>query len=169
MGATNWFHEVPWQPNVQVVLDELCAGIFAAGSYRQLWQEYPEMLDSWRDMLEGSEPLPGLLESIDEIRSGSEPASIESAEWLNQGEGFGDVLDCRIVSGVYTYGTVSLLPDPVTFDLFGTSQPNCVQIRVARETLLELPGLERGYGFYIVGVGAAANPESIFFFGHSGD
>jgi hypothetical protein len=167
MGATGWFHEVPWQSEVQTALDELCARIFANGSYRQMWDEYPEMLDGWAE-LDGMEPVPGFAASLEAIEAGGQPTTIPAAELLNQGEGFGDVLDCRVVSASYEFGCVAPLTTETVMQLFGSESPTAVQIRESSEALLELPILERGCGLYAVGF-IGATPESIFFFGFSGD
>jgi hypothetical protein len=154
MGATGWFHEVPWQSSIQGALDELCARIFAEGSYRRMWEEYPEMLDGWAE-LDGMEPVPGFAASLEAIEGGGLPSSIAVAELLNQGEGRSE------------FGCVAPLAAESAIRVFGSETPSTVQIREASESLLGLP-LDGGSGMYLVGYDETV-PESIFFFGFSGD
>jgi hypothetical protein len=169
MAATSWIHEVPWQADVQQALDELCNGIFESGSYRQMWMEYPETLESWEAMFEGFEPVPGFNDSIEAIQNGGQPSSIDVAEILNMESGFGGVLDCRVVATKPEFQAVSPLSDESAKNLFQSTKPLTTSIRQVEDVLMELRELARGEGRYLIGFDVTGAPESIFFFGYSGD
>jgi hypothetical protein len=80
------------------------------------------MLDGWAE-LDRMEPVPGFAASLDAIEAGGLPSSIAVAELLNQGEGFGDVLDCRVVSERSEFGCVAPLAAEAVFRVFGAERP----------------------------------------------
>ncbi|MEL6269615.1 MAG: hypothetical protein AAFV33_27075 [Chloroflexota bacterium] len=174
MGASQFYHFVPYQEDINAALQKLRQDVFASGNYHKV--DHSE----WRNKTEeeilrqlGGDVASGMNRSIYldwlEIKNLPEPDTIERLLDWNGEEGTHSILDmCAGVSENPEYCTVSPLTDEQLVAYFGTTTPTREQIEAwfeqgnhnfARRTL---------QGLYII-IYADDAPTEICFTGFSGD
>src|SRR5271163_3177296 len=128
MGGHPFFYVVPYDPDLQAVLEKLRQRVFSAGRYNPatMFPEFPVTAQS---------PSPGPAH-----------ASIEEARDAADADGTRSILDITAISNEPEFFCASPLPDEFLESLFGTTQPT----RAAVEANLDLfESIERGQAAYI--------------------
>jgi len=190
MGATGWQYTVPYQSDMQKVMDDLKAQVFASGEYEHPGYDGPEWLedmgffeadpDEREAMIEeyGMSPIKplldrvgvdGLLDALKELAD----APLTSFDDLNilmcfSSSGTGSILDVYdLAEKSGGYGLYPL-PEEQLIELLGTTR--------ATEEMVETGAFsggtdslyKRGEGFYVV-LYTGDKPDKIYIRGCSGD
>jgi hypothetical protein len=166
MGASGWAYFVPFQVDIAKVLQKLRDEVFQRGDYFKPDEFYSALLDS-----EVAENLPlevrdSLEEQIEEMRSRSEPDSIEELIEMSAESGTHSILDIKGISNEPDFGTAAPLTDEELVQLFGTTKPtkSIVEGKISEIQLLR----SSWQGTYIV-LYEDKMPKEILFAGFSGD
>jgi hypothetical protein len=180
MGASEWFYEVSYRDDVDGALSDLRDDVFSRGDYFRPWEpEGPFAEMDREELVESSlaiideigdvgDSVPGISESVESIRAGGQPTSIEAARFLSLESGTHSILDCERVTGSPEVCSVAPLTDEELMLLFGSAKPLTETIRSLHDGVFETLALERYEGRFMVGYRGEL-PESLFFFGVSGD
>jgi hypothetical protein len=146
MGGHPWFYFVPYQPDINIALQDLRRREFEAGRYNPVvW--FP--------------PFPVDLNAA----PGAQHASIEEAIEDADADGTRSILDIERISDTPDYAAVVQLAEDELLDLFGTDKPTREMIE-ENDDLFER--LERGQGVYLIAY-QNEEPSEIYFAGYSYD
>jgi hypothetical protein len=146
MGGHPWFYFVPYQPDINIALQDLRRREFEAGRYNPVvW--FP--------------PFPVDLNAA----PGAQHASIEEAMEDADADGTRSILDIERISDTPDYAAVVQLAEDELLDLFGTDKPTREMIE-ENDDLFER--LERGQGVYLIAY-QNEEPSEIYFAGYSYD
>lgn len=150
MGATDWHHVVPYQPELARALADLHREILAAGAFSWPFRESPD------------DPLPA---TLDEIRAEPEVEYSGTHSVLD----IDRVIDSGAPDG---HGTLRPLTAAETAELLGTSRPTRADFAIAYgDGTGPLSTVARRWSGYAVPLydGADATPAALGIWGYSGD
>ena len=169
MGGTGWAYQVPYQADIQAALDALRADVFARGAYERVWEQFPEFAEDliaevaeMGEMGEEVDPT-----SIERLRAGEPPASIDDALLWSTTEGTHSVLDVARVADEPDFGVLTPAPPALLAELFGTHRPAAADLWAGADNLLERVE-NRWQGYYAIGYDGDT-PTIIVVVGASGD
>ena len=184
MGATGWSYFVPYQQNINTVLQELKDDVFVQGQYEQPFNLDQNEVESQLNFLSSVyQSLP------DEIRkhtnqflelgqaSGKQQRLRQTPKNIKQlleqcgTEGTHSILDIEKVSSILVFGAVAPLSNLQLMDIFNTEQPTHDMVE-KWSTRIDPSDAEPLYecweGIYII-VYKDSIPDEIYFEGCSGD
>jgi hypothetical protein len=167
MGASGWYHFVPYEPDVAVALHKLREEVFRTGNYYHRVGRKPETLAQLEQaagpdgthsvidvcrVIEGTLPEPFLTWLKRELQAGSQPLDDERARRMQ--------IECAARGGV------GRLSDRALHRVFGTTRPNR---SAAERALFAISGIvPRGCGA-VVEIYDADRPSEFLFVGKTGD
>jgi hypothetical protein len=109
MGASGWTYFVPYQTDITKALQQLREEVFHRGAYFKPAQFYGSLLDSQIGQDLPPEIRESLTTEVEEMRSQSEPRSIEELIEMNAESGTHSILDIQEVSSEPDFRVVAPL------------------------------------------------------------
>ncbi len=191
MGATGWTYTVPYQPDMNKVLDDLRRDVFLRGAYQrpcpifELLEEL-EFLEADEETREGLirecglEPLRAPLERVgpeglrDWLKALYNAPKLQNMEALAalqclSESGTHSILDIGSVGQTRADGGIYPLPRDLLLQCFGTAEPTRHAVEKRRERdILSDEAYERGQGVYFT-LCRDGKPDEIYIEGASGD
>lgn len=150
MGGEPYFYFVPWQKNLQNVLDDLRNREFKAGRYNPV---IPSLSGFENDNYLSKKP-------------GAKHASIDEAREAADASGTRSILDIERIGPEADYGVAAPVDAATLKSLFGTDKPASKAVRKSVSELLS--DIDRGQCKYLI-IFEKDKPAEVCFFGYSFD
>jgi hypothetical protein len=183
MGATGWNYFVPFEENVEAVLQRLRQQVFKEGKYgsdilapdrmkavfEQMLARSPNPEQTRKQMEEAMEKLAQLRQRMPP--EPPKPSTIEELLEQRAENGTHSIIDIQRISDVPDFAAVSPMPDQRLREIFGTDRPmrTMVESKLGDRELVEDPLVsERWQGVYFT-IYRDGKPDEICFMGTSGD
>jgi hypothetical protein len=184
MGATGWLYFVPYQQDINTVLQKLKDDVFKQGQYEQPFNLDQNEVESQLNFLSSVyQSLPDEIRkhtnqflelgqaSAKQQRPQQTPKNIQQLLEQCGTEGTHSILDIEKVSSTPVSGAVAPLSNQQLIHIFGTEQPTHDMVEkwsTRIDSLNAEPLYERWEGIYII-VYKDSVPDEIYFEGCSGD
>lgn len=170
MGGSSWFYECAYEDDPQAALDALRLRTFESGDFERSWDFARGLLVMDVEEIGEASGQPMAPDSLERLRSGAQPTSIDEALSWAMESGTHSILDVDEVVDVVgdgDLGTVMPLSAERYPELFATVTPTPEQVRaVGHELADESP--QRWTGVVVTAFTDGA-PSHLFFAGSSGD
>jgi hypothetical protein len=174
MGASAWFHLVPYRADVSTALDALRWDVFRSGDYAKGYAASTALpsFDDWiaqlpRDYVGDMEDPRAEYDALARQVS-LDPKTPDEAVEKAAEDGTHSVLDVTRVSASPAFGAVSPMPEDVQRDLFGSARPGRARVEAAQHAIGCPAGRWSGYWLAVYADDDDA-PRWLCFAGVSGD
>jgi hypothetical protein len=112
---------------------------------------------------------PGWSATLEAVRGGGLPLTIEAATALASSEGLHSILECPTVASVLDFGAVAPFRSDELVEIFGSATPTPERLQIEIEQNAFSNRLERWHGRVVIGYGPDGVPQTFHSSGSRGD
>lgn len=167
VGASGWWTRVPYNPDIEAAFNQAQQTTLQTRDYFAWWNTPWASTDELEEMVED---LGGVTDdvagTIERIRAGQPPTSIDAIRVLADADGTHSILDMAGISEEPIPMMMCPLPVDALERTFGTDQPSPERVEEHRDDLVEF--MEGWVGVYVIAY-TDGQPTDIYFGGITGD